>query len=247
MTTALIADDEPALAQYLTSLLAQLWPELRIIAQARNGSEAAVAIAHLQPDIAFLDIRMPGLSGLEVAQGIEGHTQVVFVTAYEEFAIQAFEHAAVDYLLKPVTQARLARSVERLRAGGATVDDDARLAQALLRLQPPAQARLRWIRASRGDTTVQIAVEDVLLFEADEKYTVVHTVDRQHLIRTSIAELVSRLDPTQFWQVHRATLINLAHLDSSRRDEASRVWLKLRGSPHEWPVARAYVHLFKAM
>jgi DNA-binding LytR/AlgR family response regulator len=245
--TALIADDEAALARHLQLQLARTWPALQIVGQARHGHEAAQAIAQLQPDIAFLDIRMPGLSGLEVAQGIEGATRVVFVTAFEEFAVQAFEQAAVDYLLKPVTEARLQRTVARLQAGHATEPGAGHLAQAMRRLQAPPGERLRWIRASSGDSTVHIAVDDVQLFEADEKYTVVHCGGQQHLIRLPIAELVTRLDPDQFWQVHRATLINLNHLQRCRRDDNSRLWLQMRGMVREWPVARAYVHLFKAM
>ena len=253
MTTALIADDEPQLARFLGQQLTLLWPDLQLIAIARNGLEAAQQIEALQPDIAFLDIRMPGLSGLEVAQGIEGPTRVVFVTAFDEFAVQAFEQAAVDYLLKPVSTERLRRTIARLQAPADPGLDEGRLAGALQRLLPsatapgPAQPPLRWIRASAGDTTHQIAVEDVLFFQADDKYTCVHSAGREHLIRTPIAELAARLDPGQFWQVHRSTLVNLQHLESTRRDEASRLWLRLRGHPVELPVSRAFVHLFKAM
>ncbi|HSI60622.1 MAG TPA: LytTR family DNA-binding domain-containing protein [Ideonella sp.] len=255
MTTALIADDEPHLARYLAEQLKGLWPELVLLPAARNGLEAAEAIARLQPDLAFLDIKMPGLTGLDVAQGIEGTTRVVFVTAYDEFAVQAFDQAALDYLLKPVTAERLGRTVERLKAALATTglapaDDDSRLAATLQRLMPGtagAAAPLRWIRASAGDTTHQVAVDEVLFFRADDKYTCVQTAQREHVIRTPIAELAAQLDPQQFWQVHRATLINVAHLESTRRDEASRLWLRLRGHPQELPVSRAYVALFKAM
>lgn len=252
MTTALIADDEPHLARYLGEQLASLWPELQVVAVARNGLEAAAAIEQHQPDVAFLDIRMPGLTGLEVAQGIEGRTRVVFVTAYDEFAVQAFEQAALDYLLKPVTAERLGRSVQRLRAAldSAPPEPDARLAATLKQLLPGTTSTatpLRWIRASAGEMTYQVPVADVIFFQADDKYTCVHTATREHLIRTPITELASQLDPQQFWQVHRSTLINLDHLESTRRDEASRLWLRLRGHPHELPVSRAYVHLFKAM
>ncbi|WP_374673005.1 LytR/AlgR family response regulator transcription factor [Ideonella sp.] len=254
--TALIADDEPHLVRHLQQQLAQLWPELHIVATARNGLEAAQAIATHAPDLAFLDIRMPGLTGLEVAQGVEGRTRVVFVTAYDEFAVQAFDQAALDYLLKPVTAERLGRCVQRLRAAVQAAPDepDARLAQTLRRLLPaaaaaqPAPARLRWIRASAGEVTHQVGVDEVVCFQADDKYTCVHTASgREHLIRTPITELAAQLDPDQFWQVHRATLVNLAFLDSTRRDEASRLWLRLRGLAQELPVSRAYVHLFKAM
>jgi len=256
MPTALIADDEPQLARHLQQQLAQLWPALQVLAVARNGPEAAERIAALQPDLAFLDIQMPGLSGLEVAQGIEGATRVVFVTAYDAYAVQAFEQAALDYLLKPVTQARLAHSVARLQAALQIANvppaDDARLASALARLLAPAATApaappLRWIRASSGELTHQVPVDQVLYFQADDKYTVVRTAQAEHLIRTPILELAAQLDPQQFQQVHRSTLVNLAALAGTRRDEASRLWLRLHGLPQELAVSRAYVHLFRAM
>ena len=251
-TTALIADDEPHLASYLKSQLAELWPELEIVAMAKNGIEAAAQIAALQPDIAFLDIQMPGLSGLEVAQGIEGETRVVFVTAYDEYAVQAFEQAALDYLLKPLKSERLARALERVKATLAT-EPDAMMAEALQRLlRAPgtgtAAAKLRYIRAAQGELMHQIAVEEVLFFHADDKYTVVQTAaGGEHLIRTPIMELAAQLDADQFWQVHRSTLVNLAFLAGTRRDEASRLFLRIKGHGRELPVSRAYVHLFKAM
>ncbi|TDM09344.1 MAG: DNA-binding response regulator [Ideonella sp. MAG2] len=248
--TALIADDEPALARHLQAQLGKLWPELHIVCLARHGQEAAEQIAALKPDLAFLDIRMPGLTGLEVAQGIEGLTRVVFVTAYDEFAVQAFEAAALDYVLKPVSVDRLARTIERLKSALLTpTEPQASLAQALHQLQHPAPAatRLRWVRASQGELTHQIPVDEVLFFQADDKYTCVQTAQKEYLIRTPIAELVAQLDPELFWQVHRSTVVNIAHLEGTRRDEASRLWLRIRQHASELPVSRAYVHLFKAM
>jgi DNA-binding LytR/AlgR family response regulator len=249
MTTALIADDEPHLASALQAQLAALWPELEIVAIARNGVQAAEQINTLKPDIAFLDIQMPGLTGLEVAQGIEGAgTRVVFVTAYDEYAVQAFEAQAIDYLLKPLKTERLQRTLARLRMPPDTPDNA--LLAALQRLLPAAARgveRLRWVRASSGDLTHQVAVDDVLFFRADDKYTSVQTAGAEYLIRTSIIELGAQLDPAQFVQVHRSTLVNLAHLAGTRRDEASRLFLRLRGHGAELPVSRAYVHLFKAM
>jgi DNA-binding LytR/AlgR family response regulator len=266
--TALIADDEPHLARALVDQLRLAWPELQIVHVARNGLDAAEHIAALQPDVAFLDIQMPGLTGLEVAQGIEGQTHVVFVTAYDEYAIQAFEQHAVDYLLKPVKAERLARTVARLQSlpgerggpggnvGPQETSGDAQLLAALQRLSglalpaavgasPPE--RLRWVRASSGDLTHQVPVEDVLFFHADDKYTCVQTAEREYLIRTSIAELAAALDTTDFVQVHRSTIINQRHLAGTRRDEASRLFLRIKGHAQELPVSRAYVHLFKAM
>lgn len=259
MTRALIADDEVHLAHYLRDQLLKLWPELEIVAIARNGLEAAARIAELQPDVAFLDIQMPGLTGLEVAEGIEGTTRVVFVTAYDEYALTAFDAEAIDYVLKPVTAERLARAIERTRralasradaGAGASEDEDARLARVLRQLQAapaPAAAPLRWVRASQGELTHQVAVADVLFFHADDKYTCVRTAKAEYLIRTPIAELAAQLDPLAFQQVHRSTIVNLAHLAGTRRDDASRLFVRIAGWPDDLPVSRAYVHLFKPM
>jgi DNA-binding LytR/AlgR family response regulator len=252
MTTALIADDEPHLAHYLRDQLKLAWPELDVLHVSHDGVDAAARIAALQPDVAFLDIQMPGLTGLEVAQGIEGSTRVVFVTAYDEFAVQAFEAGALDYLLKPLKADRLAQTVARLRA--AAPQSDAGLAQALQRLLPSARpvggqatGWLRFIRAAHGELMHQVPVGDVLFFHADDKYTVVQTASQELLIRTPITELAGQLDPEVFWQVHRSTIINLDHLAGTRRDEASRLFVRVRGFARELPVSRAYVHLFKAM
>jgi DNA-binding LytR/AlgR family response regulator len=256
--TALIADDEPHLAQALQRQLATLWPELGIVAVARNGLEAAAAIEQQLPDIAFLDIQMPGLTGLEVAQGIQAaRTHVVFVTAFDEYAVQAFEQNALDYLLKPVKAERLARTVDKIKArlasrqAPAAEADAAALAAALQRLLPAAPKQtppLRWIRASVGELTHQVAVREVLYFEADEKYTVLRTVEgAEHLIRTPIVELIAQLDGEQFWQIHRSTVINVEHLAGTRRDETSRLFVRMKGLERELPVSRAYVPLFKAM
>jgi len=253
MPTALIADDEPHLAAYLVGLLKTAWPELAVVHVAKNGVEAAERIAALEPDFAFLDIKMPGLTGLDVAQGIEGVTRVVFVTAYDEFAVAAFEQQAVDYVLKPVKAERLANTVERLQralAESATATADDRLAVVLqqLRAAPPtAPARLRYVRASQGELTHQINVADVLFFHADDKYTCVRTASGEYLIRTTIGELAEALDPERFAQVHRSTIVNLDHLAGTRRDESSRLFVRMRGHAAELPVSRAYVHLFKAM
>jgi DNA-binding LytR/AlgR family response regulator len=255
IASGLIADDEPHLAQALQRQLATLWPELNVLAIARNGIEAAQAIQTHGPDIAFLDIQMPGLTGLEVAQGIEnGRTRVVFVTAFDAYAVQAFEQSALDYLLKPVKAERLARTVEKVKAALASrepPDDGAALAAALQRLLPSAARltpALRWIRASVGELTHQIDVREIVYFEADEKYTVLRTTaGAEHLIRTPIVELSAQLDSDQFWQIHRSTLINLEHLAGTRRDEASRLFVRMKGVERELPVSRAYVHLFKAM
>lgn len=255
MTRALIADDEPHLSQYLQAQLSQLWPELEIVHVARNGVEAAAKIAELQPELAFLDIQMPGLNGLEVAQGIEGLTRVVFVTAFDEYAVQAFEHAALDYLLKPLKTERLTQTIERIKAALATPSpalqdiQDGRLSdvlQHMLRVPTQDAPRLRFMRVTQGDLMHQIAVDDVLFFHADDKYTVVQTASTEHLIRTPITELAQQLDPDQFWQVHRSTLVNLKHVAGTRRDESSRLFVRIKGHAQELAVSRAYVYLFKA-
>ena len=254
MTRALIADDEPHLAQYLLTQLNQLWPELEIVHVSRNGIDAAAMIAELQPELAFLDIQMPGLSGLEVAQGIEGLTRVVFVTAYDAYAVEAFEHAALDYLLKPLKTERLARTIERVKAAlvaPATTEPDvpderlSEVLQRLLRAPVHDAPRLRFVRVTQGDLMHQIAVDDVLFFHADDKYTVVQTATAEHLIRTPITELAQQLDPDLFWQVHRSTLVNLQHVAGTRRDDSSRLFVRIKGHARELPVSRAYVHLFK--
>ncbi|NRR32923.1 response regulator transcription factor [Oxalobacteraceae bacterium] len=255
MTRALIADDEPHLALYLQEQLALLWPELEIVRLARNGNEAAACIEEFEPELAFLDIQMPGLSGLEVAQGIEGDTRVIFVTAFDSYAVEAFEHSALDYLLKPLKTERLARTIARvkallaLQASGHGAPPDARLSHALQQLTrgPATPARLRFVRAGQGEYVHQIAVSDILFFHADDKYTVVQTAGAEHLIRTTIADLAAQLDPEQFWQVHRSTLINLNYLAGTRRDDSSRLFLRIKGHAGELRVSRAYVHLFKAM
>ncbi|MBO9686752.1 MAG: response regulator transcription factor [Mitsuaria chitosanitabida] len=265
--TALIADDEPHLARALAAQLEAVWPELRIVHVARNGQEAAERIAELQPDLAFLDIQMPGLTGLEVAQGIEGATRVIFVTAYDQYAVQAFEQEAIDYVLKPVEAERLGRTVERIRralptaagagsgvAAAGESEADARLLAALRRLQSPAGAAgvsrpapMRWVRATQGDVTHQVPVDQVMFFRADDKYTCVQTATTEYLIRTPIHELAAQLDGDRFWQVHRSTIVNLDHVAGTRRDELSRLFVRIRGHASELPVSRAYVHLFKAM
>ncbi|MBB3016411.1 LytR/AlgR family response regulator transcription factor [Cupriavidus alkaliphilus] len=244
--TALIADDEEHLRAYLRGKLQRLWPELQIVAEATNGIEAADAIARLSPSVAFLDIKMPGLSGLEVAQGLETETRVVFVTAYDEFALDAFERAAVDYLVKP------GRTIERLRKAlqeAAPLPELAQLLNQLTRAQPRAEgsSQLRWVRASRGNTTSHVPIQDVMYFQSDDKYVVVHTPDGEHLIRTPLAELIGGLDPEVFWQIHRSSIVNMEYVAGTRRDESGRLFVRLRDSDAELPVSRAYMHRFRQM
>jgi DNA-binding LytR/AlgR family response regulator len=249
---ALIADDELLLAAHLKARLADLWPQLEIAGVAANGIEARDMIENLRPEIAFLDIRMPGLSGLEVVQALSADARrgcrVVFVTAFDEFAVQAFEREAVDYLLKPVSDDRLAAAVERLRRAPApAAAESGDLLQRLQALLPQAAEHLRWVRASVGTDVRLIPVDDICYFQATDKYTAVFTRDAELLIRTSIKELAEQLDPAQFWQVHRGTLVNARQIVSARHDALGRISLKLRDRPDTVAVSRGHAHLFRQM
>jgi DNA-binding LytR/AlgR family response regulator len=260
MPTALIADDEPHLAEYLRGQLAALWPELAIVAVAANGPDAAAAIARLAPDIAFLDIRMPGATGLEVARELaqaDKRPHVVFVTAYDQYAVEAFDASAADYVLKPVTDERLARTVAKLKAALAARRPAADLDALLSRLAQQAQSRsyLRWIRASKrsgdGEITEQIAVADVVYIQADDKYTCVHAREgaqlREWLIRVPLSDLARELDPADFAQIHRSVIVNLHAVAGTRRDLTGKLFVRLRDHARELPVARQYVSLFRQM
>lgn len=265
--TALIAEDEPLLAQALCGELAALWPELEVVAVAPNGLQAQRDLLALAPDVAFLDVRMPGASGLDVAEAIsedwpEGSQPplLVFVTAYEQFAVDAFGHAAVDYVLKPVDRLRLGRTVQRLRqrlaerasgnAAFAAGNELAGLAgrlQKLLAVPAAGTPPLRALRAGVGDTVRLIRVADVIYLQATDKYVNVVTSDAQALIREPLRELLPRLDAQQFAQVHRSTVVNLDFVRSASRDEAGKLWLALQGRSERLAVSRLHAHLFKAM
>lgn len=253
---AIIADDEPHLAQYLRDQLARLWPELQVAAIADSGPAALAAIAEHRPDIAFLDIRMPGATGLEVAAQTRGTTRVVFVTAYDQYAVDAFERDAVDYLLKPVTEERLARTVSKLKQAQAPAPDLAPLlAQLAQHLAPRKGGSLRWIRASKrtldGEVTHQLPVGDVLYVQADDKYTCVFARDgkdiAEWLIRVPLSELAEQLDPDDFAQIHRSVIVNMNAVSATRRDLTGKLYVRIRDHSRELPVARQYVHLFRQM
>ncbi|MFM2187346.1 MAG: hypothetical protein RIR43_1918 [Pseudomonadota bacterium] len=264
---ALVADDERLLREQLKARLGQAWPSLEICGEARDGSEAVQLAEALRPDVVFLDIRMPGLTGIEAAREILAlpgwRGEVVFVTAYDEYAVAAFEQGALDYLLKPVEAERLARCVARLeerlalRAGAGAqtqAQDEAVLDALFARLQAaqvaagvrPASEPLRWIQASSGATTRMIAVDEVLFFRSDEKYTRVQTRDKEALIRTPIRELVAALDGQYFWQIHRSTIVNLAAIASVVRDETGKQRVHLRDHAEVLEVSRGFAHLFRA-
>lgn len=247
---ALIADDESHLAEHLRARLGVLWPDLEVLPLAANGVEALRAINEEEPDVAFLDIRMPGLTGIELARRIDTRTHVVFVTAFDQYAVEAFDREVVDYLLKPVTDERLAKAVERLQRKLASAERPPALDDVLARLAraiPGAGTRLRWIRALKGELVQQIAVDDVLYFQASDKYTCVITTDGESLIRLALAELTGQLDTEVFWQIHRGTLVNMNAVAATRRDLGGRLFVKLKDGKTELPVSRAYAHLFKQM
>ena len=245
---AIIAEDEPLLRDELRSALAALWPELVVSAVAPDGIAANRALDELAPDIAFLDVEMPGMTGLEVARRASGRCHVVFVTAYDRYAIAAFEHGAIDYVLKPFAMARLAETVARLkeRVRHAPAKLDGILADLLAK---PAAGReyLRWVAASRGQETDLITVDEVCYFKAEHKYTVVMTADGEALIRKTIKELADELDPAVFWQIHRATLVNVNAIAGVSRDFRGHLQVRLRQRKETLPVSETYAYLVRQM
>jgi DNA-binding LytR/AlgR family response regulator len=252
MPTAIIADDEELPRGELRRMLAEVWPELDIVAECEHGTDALEAVYAKQPDIAFLDIRMPGLSGLDVAMAAGGRCRVVFVTAFDNHAFDAFAAGAIDYLLKPVTRERLLQTIDRLR-------ERARLAQPVPDLNGlvaeldrrmrggDVPARIRWISASMGDTIKVIPIEDVIFFQSDDKYTRVVTGGDEALVRKPIKELVDGLDPDQFWQVHRSVIVRASSIARVQRDEMGRITIGLRGHAETLKASQAYAWRFKPM
>jgi DNA-binding LytR/AlgR family response regulator len=246
--TALIAEDEPLMRERLKEKLAEAWPELAIVAEAADGDEALALFDAHRPQIAFLDIRMPGRTGLEVAAALGGDCHVVFITAYDQYAIAAFDAGAVDYLLKPVEADRLAQAVERIKRKLAAPPSDLSALIAELRVKVPRVAqRLRWIKAAVGKQVKLIAVDDVVYFQSDNKYTRVVLAQSEALIRTPLKDLVDELDPDRFWQVHRATVVNLHHVAGVLREDAERQFVLLKQRPEKLPISRQFTHLFKQM
>lgn len=254
MTTALIADDEPLLRDRLAALLHKLWPELQVVAQARNGREAIDLFDQHAPAIVFLDIHMPGLSGVEVARSIGGRAFIVFVTAHEQYAVQAFEQGAVDYLVKPFDEQRLAQTLARLRQRAATVPaPDADLEPLLdalaarLRQTTTAPQHLQWIKASVGQSVRLIPVDEVVYLRSDEKYTLVVWQGGEALIRKTIRELADELDPARFVQIHRSVIVALPQVAQVTRGANETADVHLRGRSEVLPVSRSYLHQFRQM
>ena len=256
--TALIADDEPLLRDALRRQLARAWPELEIVAEARNGREAVEMFEELHPDICFLDVHMPGLSGVDAANVIGRRAHLVFVTAYDHYAVQAFAQGALDYLLKPVEEARLAETVsrlqERLRSSGPAINTEQLLRELgaqLAALQDGKSGSLRWLRAQAGKTLRLIAIDDVDYFRSDAKYTVVAWRDggepAEASVRLTLRELLEQLDPDQFAQVHRSVVVNLRAISHVTRHDNETAEIHLKGRKEVLPVSRNYVHLFRQM
>jgi DNA-binding LytR/AlgR family response regulator len=271
---AVLADDERLMREQLRARLAEAWPELELVAEAKNGSEAVALVAEHRPDIVFLDIRMPGLTGVEAAKQIaqmevgpdELLPEIVFITAYDQYAVEAFEQGVADYVLKPAERERLAVTVTRLkqrlaaREAGASGDGDeaadgspARPLQQLLhqlsaKMNPGgAPQYLQWIQASVGQAIQMIPVDEVLFFISDEKYTRVQTANLEALIRKPIKELVDELDPKLFWQIHRSTLVNVKAIAGVTRDFRGRQIVAVKGHKEQLEVSRSYLGLFKGM
>ncbi len=246
--TALVAEDETTLRQQLVEHLAQLWPELQIVGEAENGIQALRLLDELRPDVVFLDIEMPGATGLEVARQASGRSHVVFVTAYDQHAVAAFEQGALDYVLKPVSAARLFTAIGRVRERLNSSAPPARLDGILAGMATPAsRSPLRWINASVGQTMKLITVDEVCYFQADNKYTRVVTRDGEALIRKSLKELGEELDNDQFWQIHRSTVVNATAIAGVSRDFRGHLVVKLKERGETLQVSDSYSHRFKQM
>jgi DNA-binding LytR/AlgR family response regulator len=245
---ALIAEDEPMLRAQLRTRLCEAWPDLAEIIEAENGEQALALAAERAPDVVFLDIRMPRVTGIEVARALAGRCHVVFVTAYDEYAIAAFDEGAVDYVLKPVTAERIAKVVARVKARLASPPLDLEdLLRRLSARDDEANAPLKWIRASLGNAMQVIAVADVVYFRAEDKYTKVVTRDAEALIRKPIKDLYDELDQEAFWQIHRATIVNLHAIARVERDFRDQPVITLKSRPERLTVSRTFAHRFKAM
>jgi DNA-binding LytR/AlgR family response regulator len=254
--TALIADDEPLLREALIGMLAKVWPELVVVAEARNGREAIEKFDEHAPAVCFLDVQMPGKTGVEAAQHIGRRAHMVFVTAYDKYAVEAFAHGVLDYLVKPVELARLAETVarlqERLRNSQPALNTETLLQQLAASLLHRAPAKMRWVRASVGQTVRMISIEDIDYLRADEKYTQVAWRDedgqpREAVIRTALKELIAQLDPSEFVQVHRSVVVNLRAISHVTRGPNETADVHLKGRTEALPVSRTYLHLFRQM
>ena len=246
---AVIAEDEGNLREQLRESLAAAWPELQVCAEAADGHQALRALEEHAPDVLFLDIHMPGLSGLEVARSASGRCHVVFVTAYDHYAVSAFDQGAVDYVMKPLSAPRIAQAVQRVRErlASSPAKLEGLLEQLASRLAGKRREHLRWVTASRGDETCLITIEEIAFFRSDHKYTVVATAGEDALIRLSIRDLAEQLDPEIFWQVHRGTLVNVNCIAGVARDYRGRLSIRLKNRSETLAVSDSYAHRFRQM
>ncbi len=247
---AIIADDETELRNHLNKMFAKLWPDLAVVGEAGDGETALRLIQELNPDIAFLDIKMPALSGLEVAQRASGSCMIVFVTAFNKYAIEAFDHEAVDYLLKPIAEERLEKTIRRLQerlSGAAPAPDLTAALERVSRALTAAPGHLQWIKAQHKDGIRLIPVAEIYYLKATDKYTTVRTREGEFLIRKSIKELEEELDSGQFWRVHRAAIVNARAVHAVQRAVAGTSSIRFKDIPDTLTVSRAYAHLFKQM
>jgi DNA-binding LytR/AlgR family response regulator len=246
-TRILVAEDEPLMRERLLSLLQSSWPEADVVMVAENGNDAWDGFLEHEPRVVFLDVRMPGFSGLEVAQRIGTAAHVVFVTAYDQYAVDAFEAGAVDFLLKPVEAERLNKTVARLKEKLATQPVDLTEILGRLRAALPAEAKqtTRWIKANVGKQIKVIDIDQVRFFQSDTKYTRVVLAESEAWIRTPIKDLLIQLDPDKFWQIHRSTIVAVGAIAAAERIDAERMQVLIKGNPAKLPVSRAFTHLFR--
>ncbi|HEY5799901.1 MAG TPA: LytTR family DNA-binding domain-containing protein [Burkholderiaceae bacterium] len=251
MPTAIIADDERLMRDQLRMRLNQVWPELEIVGEATNGQEAVDLVQQHHPDFTFLDIRMPGKTGLDAAAEIGRESNIVFITAYNQYAVEAFERGAIDYVLKPAEPERMAVTVERLKErlkGNTPPDISAVLTQLAQQMGlAPKPTYLQWIQASIGQDLRMIPVEEILFFRSDEKYTCVQTNTFEALIRKPVRDLAAELNPELFWQIHRSTLVNVNAIEGVTRDLRGRHLVMIKGHGDKLEVSRSFLHLFKQM
>ncbi len=251
--TGIIADDEKSLRIHLKNTLATLWPKLTILDEAKNGLEAVELIKKNKPDVAFLDIQMPGLTGIEVARKIAGTCRIVFITAYHQYAVEAFENEAMDYILKPVEKKRLKKTVQRLKKQvNETPEPKASIFKTLERIltalkKNESQDYLQWLTTRNKNEAKLISTDEVIFFKADHKYTVVMTKNGESLIRKSINSLAEELDPNRFWRIHRGTIVKVDQINRVSRSSTGRFIIKLKDFSSPLTVSRSYIHLFKQM
>jgi DNA-binding LytR/AlgR family response regulator len=248
--TAIIAEDEAPQRQELRTLLAELWPELNVVAECEDGLSALEALEEHRPLVAFLDIRMPGVSGLEVARAAGAPCHVIFLTAYEEYALRAFDEGAVDYLLKPVARERLSRAIQRARSrleGGARVDMTALIDMVQARLASGSKPGIKWITVSVANSVKMYSIDEVLFFQAQDKYTRVVTAASEGHIRTPLRELAAALDSEAFWQVHRSVIVRVGAIHAVEKSDDGKLQLTVRGRPDVLPVSSTFQHRFRGM